>query len=158
MISVSQEILQEIKPQHSGEDILKFIPQRSPFVMVSALYDFDEDSVLSGFDIEEGNPLVDDGVLTEGGLTENMAQTAALFAGSKAQASGKPAPVGFIASIKGLNIEKSPAVGEHIFTTIQIVNEVMNVQIAQARSFNKNMEPLAECEIRIFLQPTEENA
>ncbi|UII28850.1 hypothetical protein LVD15_10605 [Fulvivirga maritima] len=155
MIEITKEKIASLSPQYEGDDILKFIPQRKPFVMVSSFYQYDDNSVLSGFDIEENNPLVKSGIFTEAGLTENMAQTAALFAGSTAQAQGAAAPVGFIASIKDLQIVKRPKVGQHIYTTIEIVNEVMNVQIARAHVFDENLETWAKSEIRIFLQSTE---
>ncbi|MBL3656841.1 hypothetical protein [Fulvivirga sediminis] len=155
MIEITREKIASLSPQFQGDDILKFIPQRDPFVMVSAMYQYDANSVLSGLEITEDNILVKNGVFTEAGLTENMAQTAALFAGANAQQKGDEAPVGFIASIKGLQIERRPIVGQNLYTTIEIVNEVMNVQIANAHVFDENLKTWAKSEIRIFLQSTE---
>ena len=139
-----------------GNELLKYIPQRPPFVMVSSLYSHDEKSVVSGLKVTDNNVLVNEGRLQEGGLVENMAQTAALFAGIQAHSLKKEAPVGFIASVKGLKIYKLPAIGDDIYTSVEIVNEVMNMQIAMARIYDKNESTMAECELRIFIKPEED--
>ena len=137
----------------SGAELLKYIPQREPFVLVSDLYSHNDKSVISGFQVLEDHILVSGGRLQEGGLVENMAQTAALFAGVKSHASEGEAPIGYIASIKGLKIHRLPKVDEHIKTSVEIINEVMNIQIAKARVVDSQNHILAECEMRIFIKP-----
>ncbi|UII34787.1 hypothetical protein LVD17_13315 [Fulvivirga ulvae] len=139
-----------------GNELFKYIPQRPPFVMVSSLYSYDKKSLVSGLKVTEDNLLVSEGCLQEGGLVENMAQTAALFAGIQAHSLQKMAPVGFIASVKGLKIYRLPAIGTNICTSIEIVNEVMNMQIAMARVYDRNEITIAECELRIFIKPEED--
>ncbi|MBL6446530.1 hypothetical protein JMN32_09430 [Fulvivirga sp. 29W222] len=139
-----------------GNELLKYIPQRHPFVMVSSLHSHGEKSVVSGLKVSNDNLLVNEGQLQEAGLVENMAQTAALFAGIQAHLSRKEAPVGFIASVKGLKIHKLPLVGDNINTSVEIVNEVMNMQIAMARVYDESENTIAECELRIFIKPEED--
>lgn len=139
-------------PLIQGDAILTYIPQQPPFVMVDTLYEIDEKSVLSGFTVLPENVLVSGGEFQEGGMVENMAQTVALFAGFLAKKHGVPVPIGYIAAIRDLQIGKLPKVGEALFTKVEIVNEVFNMQIAMAELRNKEEEVLGSCELRIFIK------
>lgn len=146
-----------LKPIKQGDDLLQYIPQRHPFVMITALYEHDDKEVVSGLSVEANNVLVDNGLFQESGLIENMAQTAALYAGLQAAEAGKGAPLGFIAGLKHVLIEDLPAVGQSIYTKVEIVDEVMDIQIAQAAVYGEDNSLLAKCELRIFIKK-EENA
>ena len=137
----------EIQPE-----IFKYIPQRPPFVMVGELKSVFTTGIESSFVITETNLLVREGVFQESGLVENMAQTAAMFAGYNANKSNVPTPIGYIGAIKNLNIAALPSVNQTITTRIQLDNEVMNIQIVNASVRNDAGELLAECELRIFLK------
>ena len=137
----------EIQPE-----IFKYIPQRPPFVMVGELKSVFTTGIESSFVITETNLLVREGVFQESGLVENMAQTAAMFAGYNANKSNVPTPIGYIGAIKNLNIAALPSVNQTITTRIQLDNEVMNIQIVNAAVRNDAGELLAECELRIFLK------
>lgn len=139
------------QPIKQGKEILAYIPQREPFVMVDKLYHTTEKSVCSGLTIRD-NLLASDGLFQESGLIENMAQTCALFAGHRAADSGKEAPIGYIASIKNVVVKRMPKIGEDIRTEIEIVNELMNMQIAMASVYDQNDHLLAGCELRIFIK------
>lgn len=142
----------DTQPLKLGEELLQYIPQRDPFVMVDKLYAIDDAKVTSGFTITKENVLVEDVAFQEGGLIENMAQTAALFAGYRAANLGKEAPIGYIAGIKDVVICKLPEVGDVLQTKVEIINELMNVQIAQARVIDREGQVLASCELRIFIK------
>jgi len=144
-----------MEPIKQGEEVLQYIPQRAPFVMVDKLYEVTEKTVTSGLKVENDNILVDGKVFQESGLIENMAQTCALYAGYKANELGKEAPVGFIAGLKNVAIKKLPEVGDELSTTIEITNEMMNMQIAMATVYNQNKELVAGCELRIFIKEEE---
>ena len=68
-------------PLAEGEQLLKFIPQRSPMVMIDKLYFSDAEKCVTGLNISEENIFCRDGFFREPGLIENMAQTAAVHAG-----------------------------------------------------------------------------
>lgn len=123
--------------------------------MVDKLYNVEEKKLISGFKIKEENILVSDGFFQESGLIENMAQTAALYAGYMANSLGKETPIGYIGGIKDLKIHRLPAIGEDIRSTVEIVNEVMNVQIAMSSVKDENDKELACCELRIFIKEEE---
>lgn len=132
-------------------DILAYIPQRPPFVMIDEVLQADETVLRSAFTIREDNILVDEGHLSESGLVENMAQTAAAGTGVKAQREGRSAPVGFIGALKNLKVQSLPKVGDTITTEIVFVHTVMNANIVQGKVFLENRE-IAQCELKIFLQ------
>ena len=83
-------------------DITNLIPQKSPFEMVDTLLEFSKTSVTSSFSIPKENLFVVNGKFTESGLVENMAQTVALHTGFSYFVEGKPAPTGYIGSIKSI--------------------------------------------------------
>ena len=136
----------------SGEDeIIRYIPQRSPMVMVSGLYSADEKSAHTSFLIEPENIFVEDAIFCEPGIIEHIAQSTALHAGYGFIKSGKPIPVGYIAAVKDLFIHYLPNVGDELDTHIEIVNQVMNVVIVSAKVKSKE-KTIATCEMRVFIK------
>ncbi len=91
-----------------AKDILPYIPQRPPFVMVQTLEHSDGEGAATRFTVTEDNILVEAGVFKEPGLVENMAQTAAAGTGYRYYHSGERVPVGFIGAIKNLKINLLP--------------------------------------------------
>src|SRR5688500_2582645 len=89
-------------------DILSLIPQRPPFVMIDSLLHYDEAVTRSAFRIMAGNILLENGRLSEAGLVENIAQTAAARAGFIASMSRQPVQVGYIGSLKNLRVYDLP--------------------------------------------------
>ncbi len=135
----------------NAPDIINLIPQRPPFVMIGQLLKADEKVSSTSFEIPEGHLFVENGVFTEPGLVENMAQTAAAGTGYRAQQEGKEPVVGFIGALKNLNIMALPKVGDTIITEVTFMNQVMNVHIVQGRVYLNETE-IANCELKIFLQ------
>ncbi len=136
----------------SMTDITAYIPQRAPFVMVDDVLEANEKVSKTSFEIKEGNLFVQDGVFTTPGLVENMAQTVAAGAGYNAQQKGKDVSVGYIGALKNLKIDKLPKVGDTIETQVEFIHFIANVHVVQATVFN-NAEPIAGCEMKIFVQP-----
>lgn len=138
-------------PIVNSDTILNYIPQRPPMVLISRIYKCDEASVITGFDIVDEHILTQNGALTESGIVENMAQTAASMAGYEAVVTKSQPRVGFIANIKNLVIHHLPKSGNEILTEVSTKTQVMNVSIIEAKSFCNN-ELVATCEMKIFLQ------
>lgn len=130
---------------------MQYIPQGPPFVMIDELLSVSEKETQTQFFIPEGHLFVENGYFTEPGLIENMAQTAAAGTGKKAADEGKPAPVGFIGSVKGLEIHKLPPAGTTIYTTVNFVMQVMNAHVVNAL-ITCNEDLIAKAEFKIFLQ------
>lgn len=113
-------------------DILKLIPQRPPFVLVDEIFRHEEKLVVAGFKIPKNHVLVNsDGRLSESGVIEHFAQTIALYQGYDYFKRNMPAPVGYIGSIKNLEIFQLPSIGDELETTVHILQQMMGVTIVR---------------------------
>ncbi|HEY0261605.1 MAG TPA: 3-hydroxyacyl-ACP dehydratase [Chitinophagales bacterium] len=128
----------------------KILPQRNPFILISALNDYSETTAVTTFVIAENHLLVENGTLNEAGLLENMAQTAAAQLGYKALLNGIVAPLGFIAAVKNFEVISYPKIGQKIETKIAYVNVVLNIQVVNAEVFLCG-EKIASAELKIFI-------
>jgi len=135
----------------SQDHISSIIPQKEPFVMIDELMSCDEINSKTKFLVKADNILIDNDELSEAGLTENIAQTAAAGFGYLSQKNNKPVLVGFIAAIKNLEVFALPKIGEIIETTVAITNQVFDVTIISGR-VKRNGELLASCEMKIFIK------
>lgn len=125
------------------------IPQRAPFVLVDKLISNTEELTICSFTVPDEHPLVNEGKLSEGGLTENIAQTASAGNGYQAKEKGIDVPKGFIASIKKLKIYKLPLSGDILTTKVWKENRVMEFNLIRGEVY-KNDELLASCEMKIY--------
>ena len=139
----------------SSEDVLKFIPQRPPIVVVHGLIEHGESSSVSEFHVEKDHLFVRDGKLLPSGLMENIAQTAALRSGyhfAQQMQDGsemKEPPIGFIGALKNFVISDLPSVGSVLKTTVTTTYEVMGMQVVEGSVMcGKNI--IASCEMIIF--------
>ena len=99
------------------------IPQRFPFVMVDALYDYSETTLVSGFTIQDNAIFFQNGNFIESGLIEHMAQSVALHTGYQFYLRKETAPTGYIGSIKDILISELPKLNDEIRTTVSILQE-----------------------------------
>ncbi|MBN1198415.1 MAG: hydroxymyristoyl-ACP dehydratase [Bacteroidales bacterium] len=127
------------------------IPQKPPMVMVDKLIRADGGIVETTLMVTEENVFCDNGIFTEAGLIENMAQTAAAGVGSKTGLSGKEPPIGFIGGIRNLKILRYPASGDELQTRITLEHEVFGASVVYGEVFH-NQELIASCQLKIFLQ------
>jgi predicted acyltransferase len=140
----------------SREDVLKFIPQRPPIVVVHGLIEHSESSSTSVFQVEEDHLFTRDGKFLPSGLMENIAQTAALRSGyhfaerMKKGGIHKNPPIGFIGSLKNFLVSELPATGLTLNTTVTILHEVMGMQVVEAK-VEVEGSAIATCEMKIFL-------
>ena len=104
------------------------IPQKFPFVMVDKLYSFTEESLVSGFTIDE-NAFFQNGNFTEGGIIEHMAQSVALHTGYQFYLRQEQAPTGYIGSIKNIEIKELPKLHDEIQTTVSILQEFAGITL-----------------------------
>lgn len=126
------------------------IPQKHPMVMVDRLIRAEGAIVETTFLIKEENVFCDNGIFSEAGLIENMAQTAAAGVGSQAGLSGKEPPVGFIGGIRDLKILRYPFSGDELRTRITLEHEVIDASVVSGEVFHNN-ELIASCQLKIFL-------
>src|SRR4051812_18920654 len=105
---------------------IPYIPQRPPFVLVTELISCNEERTLSSFTIPQLHVLVEEGKLTESGLVENMAQTAACGMGYRGAEGKEVSRVGFIGALKNLKVKRLPPAGSTITTEVRTLHTVMN--------------------------------
>jgi predicted hotdog family 3-hydroxylacyl-ACP dehydratase len=133
-----------------GTQLYQLIPQRNPIVMVTQVYQVTDTDIESGLSVAADNIFCADGKLTEPGLIEHIAQSAAAFAGYPYFVAGKEAPLGYIGEIKKLRIHALPAVGSQLRTRIHLVSEVMGISLITAET-TVNDTPVVTCQMKIFI-------
>ena len=128
----------------------ELIPQRPPFVMIDRLVSSDAVFSVTELDVRPDNLFVDNGRMTAAGLVENIAQTCAARIGYINLNSGETVKIGVIGSISNLDIARTPKVGEHLVTTIKLLEEVFQVTLVEAM-VKSDDEVLAQCNMKIAL-------
>ena len=140
----------------SKDIVLKIIPQGAPMVMVDTLIAQDGPKTLTGFFIDSDNLFVEDGLLSEEGLIENMAQSAALRIGWKEMEKNDgsvaftPA-IGVIGSVKDFKLHCHPGINTSITTELTVQMEILNATLITGKIMQGD-NILAEGELKIFLQ------
>lgn len=132
-------------------EFMNYIPQAPPFVMIDEVTDNNETGTWTKFTVREGHLFVEDGLFTEPGLIENMAQTAAAGMGKQAADNGDRPPVGFIGQIKNLHISRLPETGATIQTHTQNIMQVGNAFVVEGAVLCDHHK-IAGAEFKIFLQ------
>jgi len=135
--------------------VQQLIPQKKPFVMVSALYEVNQEMVLTGFKVKEGNILNQDNYFSEAGLLENMAQSIALQKGYLDYLANETIiEIGFIGAIKTAHIYRIPKVGEEIYTKVHLIQEFMGIKLSKAEVVDANRNIIASAEIKTAIAPS----
>ena len=132
-------------------NILPYIPQRAPIVMIDTLVSVGGKCTETTFEVQKDGLFVSDGKLQEAGLIENIAQTAAACVGYTCALNKEPVPVGFIGAIKNLTIDYLPSVGEKIETRVEVLEEIFDMSLIKGESF-VNGKPVLSCEMKIVLK------
>jgi len=118
-------------PTSEKEFVENLIPQKKPFVMVSELLEYTENSLISGFIIKEDNIFVHEGVFQASGLIEHQAQSVALHTGYQYYLLGKEAPTGYIGAIKSFEADDLPKVNDILKSEVSILNEMLGVTLVE---------------------------
>ncbi len=112
----------------------RLLPQKAPFVMMDKMYHFSETSLTAGLKVERTNIFFCDDVLAEAGVIEHMAQTAALHTGYSFFLRELPPPMGYLGTIKDIEIIQLPKLYQEIRTTITILQEFAGISLVDVRS------------------------
>lgn len=135
-------------------NILDLIPQRPPIVMVDSFLGISDNISRTCFTVTEENIFVNDGIFSECGLIEHIAQSAAARVGYVFKGRDERIPIGYIGSINDFKFVALPVVGDRIETEVEVIQEVFNITLIQARCFiGNNM--AASCRMKIFLSDNE---
>ncbi|NDC41112.1 MAG: hypothetical protein EBZ77_06110 [Chitinophagia bacterium] len=116
----------------SHPDIIRYLPQRDPFVLVSAIEEISADSCSTSFTVPFSHYLVKDGRLTAGGLIENIAQTLAAGEAKNAELNDVALTGGYLVSVTRLNISDLPTVNDTIYTHVRLVQSILQYRIITA--------------------------
>ena len=136
----------------TGEEILEYIPQRPPGVMVDSFYGIDERGCArSGLTVTADNLFVADGVLDECGIVEHIAQSAARRAGFMNPTLGRRGARGVIGARDARKGAVQPPVSSRLVTQNMVEQTVMNVTLLSART-ECDGKPVAECRMKIYLE------
>ena len=131
-------------------EIIQYIPQRDPFIMVHEILQATDDFALTQFEVLPECIFVRNGLFREPGLLENIAQTAAAQMGYVCKKKGLPVQLGYIASIKNLTVFSLPPIGTVLNTSIQVTNRVLDVILLEGIVRLRGA-ILCQCEMRIFV-------
>lgn len=134
--------------------ILNLIPQRAPIVMVEEFLGIEENVSRTRFTVKENNIFVNGDTMSECGLIEHIAQSAAARVGYIFKSKNQPIPIGYIGSVNDFSLFSHPHVGDVITTTIEILQEVFNVTLIEAHCRVGDAE-IATCRMKIFLDTNE---
>ncbi|MDT0641881.1 hypothetical protein RM553_03450 [Zunongwangia sp. F363] len=144
---MAENLLKE--PILEKEQILKLIPQKPPFVMVDSIYEYTALTGKMGFTIPPNNLLVENGLFSEPGLIEHMAQSMSLHRGYRDYLAGLDKPrTGFIGAIKTVEVLELPVAGARLTTYVEILNEIMKVTLVTARTEDENGKLIATSEMK----------
>ncbi|MDT0677330.1 hypothetical protein [Autumnicola musiva] len=144
---MAENLLKE--PILEKEQILKLIPQKPPFVMVDSLYEYTAVTGKMGFSIPTDNLLVENGIFSEPGVIEHMAQSMSLHRGYQGFISGLDKPkTGFIGAIKTVEVLELPEAGSQLTTYVEILHEIMKVTLVTARTEDENGNIIATSEMK----------
>ena len=114
-------------------DVHELMPQQEPFVMIGTLVKFDMTRTVTELTIPADNLFVDNGYFSASGLIENIAQTCAARIGYvNKYILLKGIQLGFIGAIRNLQVNELPKVGDTITTTVDVLEEVFGMTLANA--------------------------
>jgi len=133
-----------------NENILQFIPQRAPFVMIDKLIHSNVRATQSSFLVNAENIFVINDKFSEAGLLENIAQTAAAGVGYAARNENKNPVIGYIGAVKDLEIFSLPMINDELITEVEMENRVFDVIFFKGR-ISSNKIVLAQCELKIVI-------
>lgn len=143
----------KIKPMEISEiDIKTLLPQQVPFVMVDRLLQCDKIITRTEFTIRQENLFVQNERFIESGLVENIAQTCAARMGYiNSVVHDGNVKIGFIGSVKNMNIYSLPKINDTISTRVEVLNEVFNITLVNAEIRCGEI-LIADCEMKISEQ------
>ncbi len=146
-------------------EIQHYLPHRAPMLMVDYIVAMDEQKVETFFAIKKDNIFVDNGVLTEPGLIENAAQTCSAivaksyFVDENDDEANDVDVIGFISSIKKIEIYALPKAGSEIITIASLISSfdtgAYRTCMMGCKTYSEE-QLLLEGEINLFIQEVQD--
>jgi len=131
-------------------NVLDLLPQRPPFIMIDKLVFFSKVVTTTKFLVRSDNIFMEGDVLNACALVENIAQTCAARMGYINYVNHEKVRIGFIGSIRNLNILRPVRLGELLTTSIEVKEEVMQLTLVEA-SVRVGDETVVTAEMKIAL-------
>jgi predicted hotdog family 3-hydroxylacyl-ACP dehydratase len=142
-------------------DIHDYLPHREPMLMVDFIVNINAENVETVFTIKEDNIFIDNGVFCEAGLIENAAQTCSSIVARSYFVDDDQCDIpdvdviGFISSVKTIQIHVLPKAGCIITTTAHLISRfdtgMYTTCMMSCKSYCEG-ELLLEGEINLFIQ------
>lgn len=137
-------------------DVLELLPQRLPFILIDKLIQTDARTTTTQFRIRKNHLFCENGRLTECGIIENIAQTCAARMGYINKYTYYDAvKIGFIGSIRNMEIVRLPVVGNTVITQITVLEEIFKMTLVAATVRDKTKRKIASCEMKISITDIE---
>lgn len=135
----------------SKENILNYIPQRIPFVMIDNLINATENEFQSTFQIVDSSIFLENNILSESALVENIAQTSAAGFGYVNSQKGKEAGgLGFIGAITKLTVSDKAKLGDLITTKVTVITSFDAIHLIEGIASSNGRE-LVKCQMKIVV-------
>lgn len=138
----------------TGNQLIHFIPQKPPFVLISSLVEINEQTCTTKFSFDSSHVLCSNGKLSAAGLIENMAQTSGCKAGYAGFLKGAKPTLGYIGEVRNFTYSRLPNAGEELTTQVTIDNEIFGVIMISGK-VSTGGEEIASCKMKVFLAPDE---
>jgi predicted hotdog family 3-hydroxylacyl-ACP dehydratase len=122
--------------------------------MVEEFLGIEDNVSRTSLSVKEDNIFVDNDTLSECGLIEHIAQSAAARVGHIFNTLNRPIPIGYIGSVNDFAISVHPKVGDTVYTTVEVIQEVFNITLIRAVCKVNDVE-IATCKMKIFLDTDE---
>jgi predicted hotdog family 3-hydroxylacyl-ACP dehydratase len=123
--------------------------------MVDKLLYCDAKTTKTALTVREENIFFNNGVLAETGLIENIAQTCAARMGNiDSKAGNSSVKIGFIGTIRNLEIARLPKAGETLITQVNLMEEVFQISLVNA-TVSVGDEIITSCEMKISITDKE---
>jgi predicted hotdog family 3-hydroxylacyl-ACP dehydratase len=131
-------------------DILKYIPQRAPFIMIDSLVSVTDNETITNLTVTSENLFCENGFFYEGGMIENIAQSVAAGAGYRFVQNNEVPPLGMIGAVKRLQIIKRPKTGETLRTQVKLIASFEDALVVEGCIVVQD-EIIAQCQMNIFI-------
>jgi 3-hydroxymyristoyl/3-hydroxydecanoyl-(acyl carrier protein) dehydratase len=129
--------------------IKELIPQREPFVMVDKLLACNTSAAKTSLSIRCGNIFVENGMFSQCGIIENVAQTCAAMMGYNSK--NQKVRIGMIGSIGDFEfLDGCAMVGDEIFTEIMVEAQMGSIILLNANVLC-NQKILAHGKMKVVL-------
>jgi len=106
------------------------LPQQMPFRFVDRLLSYDDVDTVTEYAVTEECLFLEDGRMLASGILEHMAQSSAARVGYlNKYIRHLDVKIGFIGSVRGAKIHRSPREGEVLTTTVSLVQEIFGISM-----------------------------